>query len=111
MAVAVADAYSELTTPRPFHEATPPQLALERIRAGAGTSFDPEVVDVFCSLVAPYPPGSAFTLADGRQGVVVRIHSEQLDRPLVRVTRDPSGASVEPYDIDLLDDVGLAFAA
>ena len=108
---AVADAYSALTTPRPFHDATPPQIALARIRAGAGSFFDPEVVEVFGSLVAPYPPGSALTLADGQRGVVVRVRPEQLDRPLVRVVRDRSGAPVEPYDIDLFDDSELAPAA
>jgi ribonuclease P protein subunit RPR2 len=48
---AVADAFDAMTSDRPYREARPPGHALDEIRAGAGTQFDPEVVEVFVALV------------------------------------------------------------
>jgi HD-GYP domain-containing protein (c-di-GMP phosphodiesterase class II) len=108
---AVADVYSALTTRRPYRAATAPDVALEIIRQGAGTQFDTEVVDALCAVVAPFPPGSAITLADGRSGVVAAVQEGQLDRPLVRVLRDEAGTTVEPYEVDLATAPGLVPAA
>ncbi|HKA88962.1 MAG TPA: HD domain-containing phosphohydrolase [Haliangiales bacterium] len=45
--VAVADAWDALTTDRPYRRAVTEEQALDEIRAGAGTQFDPNVVDAF----------------------------------------------------------------
>lgn len=45
--VAVADTYEALTTDRPYRKAQAPQKALAMIGQGAGSQFDPTVVDVF----------------------------------------------------------------
>jgi diguanylate cyclase (GGDEF)-like protein/putative nucleotidyltransferase with HDIG domain len=45
--VFVCDAFHAMTTDRPYRAALPRQEALRRLRLGAGTQFDPEVVDVF----------------------------------------------------------------
>ena len=42
--VAVADAYGAMTTDRPYRKACLPEQALEELRRGAGTQFDPHVV-------------------------------------------------------------------
>jgi HD domain len=42
--VCVCDAYSAITTNRPYREARPVAAALEELRACAGAQFDPEVV-------------------------------------------------------------------
>ncbi len=44
----VADAYSAMTLDRPYRRGLPCELALEHLRAGAGTQFDPALVAVLC---------------------------------------------------------------
>src|SRR4051812_9134365 len=67
---AVADVYDAVTSERPYHSAQSPRAGVEIIRAGAGSQFDPDVVDIFLSLVSPYPVGSEVTLCDGSVAVV-----------------------------------------
>jgi putative nucleotidyltransferase with HDIG domain len=43
--VAVADAFSAITTTRPYRRAQSPEHALKELRGCAGTQFDPAVVD------------------------------------------------------------------
>lgn len=45
--VAVADAYDGIITDRPYRRGRPPWQAIEEIRKGAGTQFDPIVVEAF----------------------------------------------------------------
>ena len=108
---AVADVFSAVTTRRPYHDAVPPHQALRIIRAGAGAHLDPEVVAILCDVVAPYPPGSKLTLADGRRAVVVRVPSDRLDRPVVRIVQDAEGDPVDPLEVDLGELPALAPAA
>jgi diguanylate cyclase (GGDEF)-like protein/putative nucleotidyltransferase with HDIG domain len=45
--IAVADAFSAMTTSRPYRHALTPGVALERLSTAAGTQLDPRLVDVF----------------------------------------------------------------
>lgn len=45
--VAVADSYDAIVTDRPYRKGRPAWQALEEIRKGAGTQFDPTVVEAF----------------------------------------------------------------
>jgi HD-GYP domain-containing protein (c-di-GMP phosphodiesterase class II) len=45
------DAYSAMTTDRPYRRAMSPEAALEELRANAGTQFEPRVVDAVISVV------------------------------------------------------------
>ncbi len=45
--IAVADAYEAMTTPRPYRRAVTPEAAAAELRAGAGSQFDPVVVEAF----------------------------------------------------------------
>ena len=49
--LAIADAYDAMTSPRPYREQLSPQSALEELRRCAGTQFDPELVELFCTLI------------------------------------------------------------
>jgi hypothetical protein len=69
------------------------------ILEGAGTQFDPDIVEVFAALVAPFPAGSPVRLTDGRSGVVVSVPDGHLDRPRVRVLSGDGG----PEEIALLE--------
>ena len=45
--IAVADSYDAMTSDRPYRRALPHEVALVELRRGAGTQFDPQVVDAF----------------------------------------------------------------
>ena len=55
--MAVADAYSAMTTDRPYRKGMDPQKALAILEAGAGTQWDPKCVHAFLGTRrAPPPP-------------------------------------------------------
>ena len=45
--LAIADSYDAMTSPRPYRSALSAEKAIEEIRHGAGTQFDPKVVHAF----------------------------------------------------------------
>ena len=45
--IGVVDAYDAMTSHRSYRRALPPEEALRRIKAGAGTQFDPTVAEAF----------------------------------------------------------------
>jgi two-component system, cell cycle response regulator len=49
--IAACDAYSAMTSPRPYRDALLPEMALAELERGAGTQFDPEVVRVLTAHV------------------------------------------------------------
>jgi response regulator RpfG family c-di-GMP phosphodiesterase len=62
--VAVADAYSALTSERPYRRALSPADAVDAIRSGAGLHYDPDIVAFLERLVhgdssGDHPSGSA----------------------------------------------------
>ncbi len=48
--VSVADVYDALTTPRPYKDAWPEEMAMAEIIEGKGSFFDPEIVEAFEAL-------------------------------------------------------------
>lgn len=50
---AFADVFDALTSDRPYKEVWPVERAVDEIRAGAGSHFDPELVEPFVALVEP----------------------------------------------------------
>lgn len=50
--IAICDAYEAMISDRSYSAAIPPGLALEELRRGAGTQFDPDVVEAFCTAMA-----------------------------------------------------------
>jgi putative nucleotidyltransferase with HDIG domain len=75
--VSVADTYEALTTARPYRAAWTPQEAVEEIRRGAGTQFDPRVVGAFLTTW----PRWVQRKADARAAKVVRLAPESGYRP------------------------------
>jgi len=49
--VAVADAFDAMTSERPYRAALSREQALEELKKGRGTQFDPDVTDAFISLM------------------------------------------------------------
>jgi HD-GYP domain-containing protein (c-di-GMP phosphodiesterase class II) len=48
--VAVCDAFDAMTNPRPYRASMTIEKALDEVRRGSGTQFDPGVVEPFCAL-------------------------------------------------------------
>jgi len=82
--VAVADAYHAMVNVRPYSKALSHDEALGELRRNAGTQFDPEVVDVFCSLYATEVP------PDGLEEVY-RLH-ERAGSGLARIAPEAAAA-------------------
>ena len=66
---AIADSFDAMTSDRPYRPAMPIERALEEIRAGAGTQFDPDVADAFLDLVDDGYVFHGVGLADLRRGL------------------------------------------
>jgi cyclic di-GMP phosphodiesterase len=67
---AIADSFDAMTSDRPYRKALPIDRALSEIQAGAGTQFDPAVVEVFTDLIEEEPsplwgPGRALVPSRG----------------------------------------------
>jgi HD-GYP domain-containing protein (c-di-GMP phosphodiesterase class II) len=95
-----ADVYDAVTSERVYAAARPPDVGVQIVTEGSGRAFDPDVVDVFRRVVAPYPPGCEVRLSDGRRGVVADVPPDDFDHPVVRVGWDAGGREVSPYEID-----------
>jgi HD-GYP domain-containing protein (c-di-GMP phosphodiesterase class II) len=100
---AVADVYDAVTSERPYSRAEAPECGWNLVMDGSGTAFDPDIVEVFRRLVAPFPPGSEITLDDGRRGIVASVKPGAMEQPLVRVCWDPDGNEVKPYELELAE--------
>jgi HD-GYP domain-containing protein (c-di-GMP phosphodiesterase class II) len=85
---AVADVYDAVTADRPYRRAMPPHEGVKLIQDGAGTHFDPEVVDIFNKVVLPFAPGMEVDLIDGRRALVVEADARTPFRPTVRIAND-----------------------
>lgn len=66
--LAVADSYQAMTENRPYRNRLTPEEALTQLRAGAGTQFDPRVVEAFLALQGePFMPGQETRLGRTEQ--------------------------------------------
>ena len=57
--ILVVDAYHAMTTDRPYRSRLPEHEARTRLREGAGTQFDPEIVGTFLALLERLEPAQA----------------------------------------------------
>src|SRR5215217_7525423 len=56
--IAVCDAFGAMTCDRPYRAGMDAGDALDELRSGAGTQFDPAVVDAFCEAVSTQAPAA-----------------------------------------------------
>jgi putative nucleotidyltransferase with HDIG domain len=64
------DAFSAMTTNRPYRRAITRQAAIEELRANAGTQFDPRVVEAVCRVVSSGRDEAAETYTDAVRAVL-----------------------------------------
>ena len=84
----VADVYDALTSERPYKRAYSPYAAIEILKGGSGTIFDPAIVDAFLKYIPIYPKGTEIHLSDGTVGIVIENSEEHNHRPIIRCMED-----------------------
>jgi HD-GYP domain-containing protein (c-di-GMP phosphodiesterase class II) len=102
---AIADFHDACSSDRAHRPAFAPDQVWQLLREGAGARFNRELVDLFLSVLPPYPVGSQVVVTDGRwtgyRGVVARVDRKDLARPVVRLLWDPAGQRIDAADVDI----------
>ena len=73
--IAVADAYDAMTTDRPYRSSLPKAEAIRRLLAGAGSQWDPRVVQAFVELIGYVPPPAEPLIEAPTRRVLVHVGS------------------------------------
>lgn len=71
--VAVVDTYDAMTSNRAYREEITTLHALAEIKQEAARKFDPNVVEAFLRVVAPYPIGSTLLFKNGQKAIVKEV--------------------------------------
>jgi HD-GYP domain-containing protein (c-di-GMP phosphodiesterase class II) len=102
---AIADFHDACSSDRPHRGRMAADMVWQTMRNAAGSHLNREMVEVFLSVLPPYPLGTMIEVTSGpwneHRAVVAKIHREDLHRPVIRVLESPSGERVEPVDVDL----------
>ena len=69
--VSVADVYDALVSNRPYRYALMPGEAMEIIKSGSGSQFDPLFIPLLADSIIYYPPGSCLLFENGAVGSVL----------------------------------------
>ena len=105
---AVADVYDAMASVRPYRKAWAPDQVVQAVIGLAGDQLNRDAVEIFRSVVAPYPVCSDVLILTGSyanyRGVVSRVDPNQLARPVVRVITSETGKRIEPFELDLRKD-------
>jgi HD-GYP domain-containing protein (c-di-GMP phosphodiesterase class II) len=105
---AVADVYDAMASVRPYRKAWAPDQVVQTVIGLAGDQLNRDAVEIFRSIVAPYPVCSEVVILTGSyancRGVVASVDPHQLARPVVRVIASADGSRVEPFEVDLRKD-------
>jgi hypothetical protein len=102
--ITVSDAYEAMTSNRPYRRALDPDAAMRRMRAGAGSQFDPAVVEAFAEVRAVHPPAGRHAGTAGRfaRPGPPRRGGKALAEALARATRLPALAESRDRVLRLL---------
>jgi hypothetical protein len=108
---AVADVYDAMASVRPYRNAWAPDQVVRAVVGLAGDQLNRDAVEIFRSVVSPYPVCSEVVMLTGPhigcRGIVAKVDPAHLDRPVVRIIFAQSGARLEPFEIDLRNDPDL----
>ena len=94
--LAVADAYDSLTSSRTYRPPYPPHKALTIISSEVGKSYEGDVVGALYRIIVPYPIGSVVKLNTKELGLVIGIHRDIPERPVLITTN-----TMQPKKVDL----------
>jgi putative nucleotidyltransferase with HDIG domain len=103
--VAIADVYDAVTMDRCYRKALSSNEAIAILKADAGDKLDSVFVETFICQLAIYPNGSLVRLADRRIGIIKEQNRHLPFQPIIRILYETDGSKVEPYEIDLSQDL------
>lgn len=104
----VADVYDALSNDRCYRKRMPADQVCQILKAGAGSQFDPMIVEKFIDRIALYPKGTKVLLNDGSIGFVIKQNSMVPARPMVRIFWHKQLEIDKPIEIDLLQESNLS---
>lgn len=82
--------------------------AINNIRNYSGIWYDSDIVDAFLQLIAVYPAGSKVKTNQGETGIVMRQNAHFPERPILRITHDRFGQTIQGEKIiDLIKDTSV----
>ncbi len=111
--ITICDAYDALTTLRVYQKPYNPADAIKIMASMSGRHFNPDTLKSFINMMGIFPIGSMVRLSTNEIGVVIKIHSENSDSPVVKVLYDKEGKYTgSPFEVDLAErkDVSIASA-
>ena len=97
--LSICDVYDALTSDRPYRKSVFPNEVVEYLMGCADKQFDYKILNHFIKVIVAYPVGTFVKLSNGKLAVVIKNHSENILRPIVRIINN-DGTIGE--DIDLL---------
>lgn len=97
--LSICDVYDALTSDRPYRKSIFPNDVIEYLMGCSDKYFDYNILKHFLKIICAYPVGTFVKLSNEELAVVVKNHSENILRPIIRIV-DNDGTVSE--DIDLL---------
>ena len=97
--LAISDVYDSLTSDRPYRKSIFPNEVVEYLMGCADKHFDYDILKHFLKIIFAFPVGTFVKLSNEKLAVVIKNHSENILRPLVRIVNSDSTVG---EDIDLL---------
>lgn len=99
--LAISDVYDSLTSDRPYRKSIFPNEVVEYLMGCADKHFDYDILKHFLKIIFAFPVGTFVKLSNEKLAVVIKNHSENILRPLVRIVNNDGTVG---EDIDLLYD-------
>ena len=100
--LAVPDCFSAMTTERPYRQALSWSEAIDEIKRGRGTQFDPQIADAFLTIIERIVAGDSAKSFDknGTRHSVLQLPKSDTERRLVARPRSVADVDASMQDID-----------
>lgn len=102
--VSTADTYDALTTRRSYRRAETPNRALRVLLQGAGSLYDPDLVQTFIKMVGVYPIGSLLEVDNGDVVMVTGNHNDPAELADVALVKTADGTILDDPEPATLKD-------
>jgi HD-GYP domain-containing protein (c-di-GMP phosphodiesterase class II) len=105
----IVDAFSALTSIRPYAEPISPYSAMQQLQGWADTYFNAGLVELFIQAIGIFPVGTLVELSTGELAVVLEHSGPRRLKPKVLVVSAPDKTPREiPFVLDLLHGEGAS---
>lgn len=100
--ISIADTYDAITSLRAYRKAMPPTEALKIVFDLSGKNFKSSLVQGFIKGIGIYPAGSLVRLETGNLGIVRKVTSDNVLKPVVQLIYDcQNKCPITPKMVDL----------